>query len=226
MTTAIAIFVKTPGLSPIKTRLAARVGTAGASAFYILSINAVSDVVRDFDASVFWAVAEKAALNDPMWRGFSCLSTGDGDLGERQHHVYETLLTRHDRVLLIGADAPQLSSAHLDAAVTALNRSDFVIGPTRDGGYYLFGGRISLHRSVWTSVPWSTSETRRRLENGLPSNPGHLSILTDVDSLNDLQYVPAEMPDNMNDGQKRVLKWITNHFPENKVRTTVEGSLH
>jgi glycosyltransferase A (GT-A) superfamily protein (DUF2064 family) len=42
--TALAIFVKTPGLSPVKTRLAEGIGQARAEAFYRLAVDAVAEV--------------------------------------------------------------------------------------------------------------------------------------------------------------------------------------
>ncbi|HCO24225.1 MAG TPA: hypothetical protein DIT97_14715, partial [Gimesia maris] len=43
---AIAVFVKTPGYSPLKTRLAQSVGTVQAEQFHILSAKAVAAVVQ------------------------------------------------------------------------------------------------------------------------------------------------------------------------------------
>ncbi len=46
MSAAIAIFVKTPGLSPVKTRLAATIGEEKAKEFYLLSLKAVEKTVK------------------------------------------------------------------------------------------------------------------------------------------------------------------------------------
>lgn len=212
MSTAIAIFVKTPTLSPVKTRLAAGIGDNAAREFYHLSIEAIKEIVMKFEeADPYWAVAEEKGLTDPLWLGFPPLHTGDGELGERQHYIYEYLLANYDRVLLIGADAPQISRDILEQAIIALDTNDFVIGPARDGGYYLFGGRVSTDRKIWTSVPWSTSMTRERFEAVLPSKPTHLPILTDVDTEDDLQYIKAEMPKDMSREQNQILEWIENH---------------
>lgn len=210
MTTAIAIFVKTPSLSPLKTRLAAGVGDKAAQAFYRLSLNAVQTTVRDVNVTPYWAVAEEGGLDNPLWKHFKSLYTGEGNLGQRQHHVYETLLKKYDQVLLVGADAPQLSKDLLEQAMLALNANDFVIGPARDGGYYLFGGRVSTPAEIWMDVPWSTSMTRERLETGLTSKPFHLPVLTDVDTENDLQYVEAEMLGVLSKQQKQLVEWINN----------------
>lgn len=211
MNTAIAIFVKTPSLSPVKTRLAAGVGGAAALEFYRFSLEAVKETVRLAKASPYWAVAEEEGCADPLWRDFPAHHTGEGCLGARQHAVYQDLLARHDRVLLIGADAPQISKDLLAQAARALDTHDFVIGSARDGGYYLFGGRISTERDIWTSVPWSTNVTRERLEAALPSKPVHLPLLTDVDTKDDLRYLRQEMPEHMSDKQKDLLEWMKAH---------------
>lgn len=211
MSTAIAIFVKTPSLSPLKTRLAAGVGNAAAQAFYLLSLKAVQATVHNVNVMPYWAVAEQGGLDNPLWKDFPTLHTGEGGLGQRQHHIYETLLKKHDRVLLIGADAPQLSKKLLEQAMLALDANDFVIGAARDGGYYLFGGRVSTPEAIWTDVPWSTSKTRQRLEAGLASKPFNLPLLTDVDTENDLHFIEEEMPGILSKEQKNLIEWIKNH---------------
>lgn len=209
--TAIAIFVKTPALSPVKTRLATGIGNEEAQEFYRLSVETIKEIVKFEEADPYWAVAEEKGLTDPLWLGFPPLHTGDGGLGERQHYIYEYLLTNYDRVLLIGADAPQISKDILKQAITALDTHDFVIGPARDGGYYLFGGRTKTPQKMWASVPWSTSDTREKLEALLPSKPVHLTMLTDVDTQDDLQYVRQEMPEHITPEQNRILEWIENY---------------
>ena len=53
--------------------------------------------------------------------------------------------------------------------------------------------------------------TRERLEAVLPSKPGHLPMLTDVDTESDLQYLGGEMPEQITPEQNRILEWIENH---------------
>ncbi len=249
MSSAIAIFVKTPSLSPVKTRLAATIGEEKAIEFYLMSLRAVEESAKQMAnrippplregvrgrvsgvdhstdiehphpnpppqgggekrVSSFWAVGEEEGLSDPLWSGFETIHTGEGCLGERQHHIYETLLAGHERVLLIGADAPQLSPALLEEAIAALDTDDFVIGPARDGGYYLFGGRAPVEKEIWTSVEYSCDTTREKLVNKLPSSPAYLPILSDVDTRDDLQYMTAEMPEIMSNEQKHIVDHVT-----------------
>jgi len=208
MNTAVAVFVKTPSLSPVKTRLSATIGKPKAEAFYLLSLKAVAKTLRNVAVKPIWAVGEKEALNDPLWEEFEVLHTGEGDLGNRQHHIYQSLLKRYDKVLLMGSDSPQLCPIIFQDAITALDQHDFVIGPARDGGYYLFGGRLGLMEQNWTAVPWSVNCTREKLEAELPSKAFHLKMLTDVDHQEDLEQILQEMPEQMSDEQKQLVEWI------------------
>lgn len=208
MTTALAIFVKTPRLSPIKTRLAASLGGDLAIEFYLLCVKAIAATAQQSGLSTYWAVGEDDGLSDPLWQDFSQLHTGLGNLGDRQCHIYETLLKNHQRVLLIGADIPQISVSILQAARSALDDNDFVLGPSTDGGYYLFGGKTSLPRNVWTDVPWSTAQTMQKLEDGLSSKAAHLASLTDMDTESDLMAFKEEVESPLSSEQENILNWI------------------
>lgn len=214
MTVAIAIFVKTPTLSPVKTRLAATIGKKKAIEFYGLCLSAVRATVEKANATPFWAVGEENGLNSPLWQDFGRLYTEDGGLGERQHHIYKTLRAKYDQVLLIGADTPQISPPLLQEAIAALEHHDFVIGPARDGGYYLFGGRVTVSKNIWTEVSYSVSTTRQKLQSLLPSSPASLPMLTDVDTESDFEFVLSEMPEEMTTTQQEIVRWINEQKKE------------
>jgi glycosyltransferase A (GT-A) superfamily protein (DUF2064 family) len=163
---AIAVFVKTIGRSPVKTRLAETVGLDCATEFYRRSIAATHAVVQRARLSAplepYWAVAEAEAIHDPTWRSFPTIPQGEGTLGDRLDHVYRTLLRRHLFVILIGADAPLLSPeliASAAKAMTAFAEPPFVICRSSDGGYSLFAGRVAIPSDVWRAVPYSSLRT-------------------------------------------------------------------
>lgn len=212
--TAIAVFVKTPGLSPVKTRLAASIGTAAAEKFYKLCTEAIREtlhsVAEPLNIVPFWAVGEEAGLSHPMWQSLKTLYTGGGGLGARQHHIYRTLLAKYQRVILIGADSPQLSSAHLNSAIKALDSQSYALGPAVDGGYYLFAGSAPIARNIWTNVTYSRRDTANQLLAQLPSKAAILESVTDVDTLDDLMRLRDELPAEMhaNKSQKAILDYI------------------
>ena len=73
MSLALATFVKTPGLSPIKTRLAQEVGKERALSFYnegVARTKSLGDELCERfseNLTCYWAVAEAAGLSHPLW---------------------------------------------------------------------------------------------------------------------------------------------------------------
>ena len=140
--TAIAIFVKTPGVSAVKTRLAATIGVERATTLYERCAEAVAEAAREASVgAVYWATAEPIERVGERWSDLPLLDQGDGGLGERMHRVMAELVRRHGSGLLLGADAPQLDTAVLVQAARHLQRNppSRVIGPARDGGFWTFG---------------------------------------------------------------------------------------
>lgn len=193
----LAIFVKSPEFSPVKTRLAASIGQEKAVHFYELALSATAAVAREArrhltDLDVVWAVAEKESLSLPRWNQFPTVFQGDGGLGERLHHVYESLLQKYATVSLIGADSPHIDIDRLvNALVCTRNHREvgFVLGTTDDGGFYYFGGGLSLSRETWTSVEYSSHSTAVDLSDGLEiiGPIEHLAKDFDIDVLEDLR---------------------------------------
>ncbi len=216
MTAALAIFVKTPGLSPVKTRLAAGIGASAAQRFHQLAASATAEVARACEPwlTPYWAIAEAGPVAVAAWPEFASLHQGHGDLGERLHTVYARLQAHHGHVLLIGADAPQLTVASLRHALTLLDDADTpcVIGNATDGGFWLFGGRVPIASEVWCAVRYSHPNTAMQLRAALQPL-GSVAVapaLTDVDEAADLDALehalaalPAPLP-----AQRELLHWL------------------
>ncbi len=227
---AVAVWVKTPGRSPVKTRLAATVGRARAEAFYRLAVRAVDGVVRAAVDTLggtlvpYWAVAEPEPEAAAEWRGFATVGQGAGGLGERQALVYDVLQRRHGCVLFVGTDSPQLDPALLVEAARCLTPggggvgadgggASFAVGPAEDGGYYLFGGRRPLPRRVWTEVPYSDPGTLAALRPRLAAYGAvaTLPTLFDVDTEAELARLGGALAargDALLAGQRALLDWL------------------
>lgn len=109
------------------------------------------------------------------------------DLGQRMQHAFETALHQADSAVIIGSDIPGLSSRIIENAFEQLETHDFVIGPARDGGYYLLGMK-SLQAELFREISWSTSrvfeETVFRMEQ-LGKSWAPAPLLSDVDEAED-----------------------------------------
>ncbi|MGE4233104.1 MAG: DUF2064 domain-containing protein [Bacteriovoracia bacterium] len=219
---AIAIFVKTPDFSDVKTRLAETVGKESAERFYTLSVLATQAVIKKAVSysswlTPYWAIAEEQAMTDERWNQFSRIYQGEGNLGDRLGHVYSELLTKHHFVLLIGADSPHLTVDQLlQPALLFCESTDsssinplFTLGPTDDGGFYLFGGRTSISQQMWQTVPYSRANTASELKR-LLSPHGMIRELPpnfDIDTVDDLKKLATQNTLEFIPEQKAVVKF-------------------
>jgi uncharacterized protein len=191
---AMAIFVKTPGQSPVKTRLARNIGPEQAAACYLRCARAVHAVAQAAQAGpVYWAVAEERIDASSPWTGLPMLQQGPGGLGERMAHVHELLVKRHGAGILLGADSPQIETSQLERAADWLghHRPRQVIGPASDGGFWLFGANRGIEQKHWVDVEYSTRHTLAQFRRALDGCGERLELdeLTDLDDAGDLEPV-------------------------------------
>ena len=224
---ALVIFVKTPGISPLKLRLAKTLGTTAAETFHALSAGATEAVAREAQREspelfiTYWAVAENDGMNNALWRNFTTVPQGEGSFGECLHRVYTNLLALHKFVLIAFADSPQLAPDDLTrAAELASNPESIVLGPTEDGGFYLLGGSKNIPLEIWNAVPYGSPDTFKVMDL-LMSHFGRTVILPkqyDVDTVDDLQSLEMDFAsklhqlgqDSLLPEQILVFNWVRN----------------
>jgi glycosyltransferase A (GT-A) superfamily protein (DUF2064 family) len=96
------------------------------------------------------------------------------------------------RVVVIGSDSPALPGRRLVQALAALHRADAVLGPARDGGFYLIGLRKPRGRSpqLFRAVDWGTARACRQVRAELRRGGLRVQLLPvefDVDRPEDLR---------------------------------------
>jgi rSAM/selenodomain-associated transferase 1 len=77
-----------------------------------------------------------------QWVGsvFEYVLQGDGDLGCRMQRAFEDAFkSGAAAAVIIGTDIPDLTGADIQKAFDALKQKHMVLGPAKDGGYYLIG---------------------------------------------------------------------------------------
>jgi glycosyltransferase A (GT-A) superfamily protein (DUF2064 family) len=217
---AIAVFVKTPGLSPIKTRLAHGIGREAAEEFYNLSCKATQQLIEGFSMvsyiqiSPFWAVAEEGAMKSPNWESFPTIYQGEGALGNKLHHVYSQLLKNFDYVIVLGGDCPQAQRESLiDAADRLAAEPGFILGDSHDGGFWLFGGNRPVPEGVWLKTPYSVSNTASVLRESLQAIAPVMLFprMQDVDYVENLPALKRELINQqvVNPAQSDIIDWLT-----------------
>jgi len=155
----ICIFAKSPRPGSVKTRLASKVGTAGAAALATAFSRDTWSSVR----ALRWArpVLATTDTNAKDWdfaRRADVWLQGNGDLGERVERVLRRALRSGPFAIALGIDTPGLPRSLVEGARKALRTSDAVLGPCEDGGFYLLGLR-ECPRGLLRNLPWSARNT-------------------------------------------------------------------
>ena len=98
------------------------------------------------------------------------------------------LFNDYEKVILIGADTPLISSDDINRSFVVLDSKDIVIGPAFDGGYYLIGMKKGL--PVFESIEWSTekvlAQTQLKIKK-LNLKMFLLKKMQDIDTIEDLK---------------------------------------
>ena len=188
----VVIFVKNLVRGKVKTRLAKEIGEDKALEIYKKLLQKTIETaagVSNADRQVWYSeYADHHDFIDPSL--FRKKMQQGKDLGERMENAFATLFAEgYSHVVIIGSDCPDLAAEQIDHAFTLLGSYPLVVGPARDGGYYLLGMN-RLHQSLFDEIPWSTKqvlqETLSRAEEaGL--GVGMLAPLSDIDTLEDLK---------------------------------------
>ena len=181
---ALILFIKNPEKGKVKTRLASTVGDERALAIYRALLAHSRRVALGVNAKRYLYYANFIPERDE-WssRDFEKRLQPEGDLGIRMGTAFQEVLKDHKHAILVGSDIAQLKESILEKAFQALSEHPFVLGPARDGGYYLLGMN-SFHASVFSSIDWSTDrvfdQTCDRIK-ALGSTPALVDELSDID---------------------------------------------
>lgn len=170
----LLLFVRYPEAGRVKTRLAKSVGPQEAARIYQklaeTNLKAIHPLTRQgVEIVIFFDPPEREEAVKHWLQGpYQYVSQGEGGLGERITHGFEkSFLRGMKKVVILGSDTLNLRTEILQQAYEALTSSDLVLGPAKDGGYYLIGLRRPEPR-LFQDIPWSTSRvlalTRLRAE--------------------------------------------------------------
>jgi len=160
----LIIFTRYPEPGRTKTRLIPALGPEGAADLHR----------RMGEQTINWARELKSCSSIPVevryeggnenlirqWIGsdMPCFPQGNGDLGSRMTRAFhEAFAAGMNRVIIVGTDCPGLTAALLQRGFEALQFHDLVLGPAKDGGYYLIGLKRFTPR-LFREIPWGTSE--------------------------------------------------------------------
>ena len=188
----LLIFVRNAELGRVKTRLASALGDEQALDIYLKLLEHTASICGELDTDKKVCYSQSVETND-MWDDaiFAKAKQQGSDLGERMLGAFTAGFEQgHDKIVLIGSDCYELSENHIKAAFSALDSNRFVLGPAKDGGYYLIGMQ-HLRTDLFRDKKWGTSTV---LNDTLGDLKGEdvflLEELNDIDTIDDLREFP------------------------------------
>ncbi|MBX3446344.1 MAG: TIGR04282 family arsenosugar biosynthesis glycosyltransferase [Parvibaculaceae bacterium] len=188
----LVIMAKRPQIGRVKTRLARDIGAAEALRFFrSASASLIRRVARDPRWQTVIAIAPDEATHDRgIWPAdIPRVPQGGGDLGARMGRLFRELPP--GPVVIIGADIPGITRAHVACAFAALGNRDAVLGPADDGGYWLVGLRRRPRvAEIFGNVRWSSEHTFGDTAENIRSQALSLAVigmLADIDTGDDFR---------------------------------------
>ncbi|MDP2600371.1 MAG: TIGR04282 family arsenosugar biosynthesis glycosyltransferase [Deltaproteobacteria bacterium] len=184
----LLMFAKYPEAGRVKSRLAATIGAANAASAYKTMVEIVVKKTRPCNgefAQVLYYDPPELREKFQSWLQMILLEPqSGGDLGERMKQAFTQNLAETKQAVLIGTDCIDVDRSLIWKAFQNLDTADLVLGPAKDGGYYLIGCR-QVYPEIFTGIDWGTervfSQTLRVAEK-LKLRVSCLPELEDIDT--------------------------------------------
>jgi rSAM/selenodomain-associated transferase 1 len=186
----LIIFYRNPELGKVKTRLAKTLGDEKALAIYLKLSSHTRAVTENLaiDKVIYYS---NFVDTEDVWPNTSFqkkLQNGN-DLGEKMLNAFaDGFKNGYQRICIIGTDCFELSGDIIEQAFEQLHTNDAVIGPAKDGGYYLLGMKRPI-QELFKNKTWSSeSVATDTIQNfkDLSITFSQLVVLSDVDEEKDL----------------------------------------
>lgn len=198
----VTFFAKSPHYTHVKTRLGRTIGVERASLLYEAFL---ADLIARFmdrdtllNTDIRWLyVSERNDFPDLVSKyapepreAHSVTFAAYHSLGlakQQNEQLKWSCGQRYCRVVHLLTDVPHIPVAYVCQAFELLNDHDLVVGPSFDGGYYLFGAKAYL--PVFESLELSTSHVfadMLRIAGDLGLKIGTLPSMFDIDNADDL----------------------------------------
>jgi len=195
----LLVFARLPEHGAVKTRLASELGPDRALAVYSAMLRdplaSIGESKEDTEVEVLWAPTE-AADGEALAKAFGdrplAMQTGE-TLGDRLSMAFSERFFFHrtERIIAVGVDDPTIPRPLIDAAFELLESCDWVVGPARDGRYYLIGCRGPAFESeAFQEIAWGTSSVFSSTIAKIRAWQRNLAILpmrSDIDTAADLE---------------------------------------
>ena len=186
----LIIFIRNPILGKVKTRLAATLGDQRALDIYQKLLAHTRTITRDLtvDKVVYYSefVDQQDSWDPAVYQ--KKLQTS-GTLGDKMKAAFQRWFdSGYQQVCIIGSDCRELTSEIIVEGFKSLDQYQAVLGPSRDGGYYLLGLN-QFRAEIFEGKQWSTDSVATDTLADFRSLGWRYSLLqplNDVDEAQDL----------------------------------------
>jgi hypothetical protein len=191
---SLLIFAKTPEPGQVKTRIAQTVGPEKAAEIYAEMLD---HILGETAAEGQWErilfITPESDEDYFHRRGLKTRRQKGNGIGERiANALIDSASQGNGKIVLIGSDIPELTSADIAAAFEMLASFPAVIGPSADGGFYLFGLAAQYvpqaAEVLQQPIRWSTPEVLAEVERQCRAHRlrlGYLPVKNDIDTYED-----------------------------------------
>ena len=186
---SLIIFAKYPQAGKVKSRLAKDMGSEFSAALYKKMVEQVIDKTKpangDYRQVICFDPPEKEDQFTSWFPGQQTIPQSTGDLGQRMSTALEKALKKNQLALLIGTDCLEIDRPLIGSAFERLRSCDLVLGPAKDGGYYLIGCK-KIYPELFADIEWSTENVLSqtlKIANTLKLSVSLLKELEDIDTV-------------------------------------------
>ncbi|MEN8768156.1 MAG: TIGR04282 family arsenosugar biosynthesis glycosyltransferase [Candidatus Arcticimaribacter sp.] len=188
----LLVFCKNPRLGKVKTRLAKTIGDEKALLIYKELLKKTASVLKELEVDIHLYYSDEIEENDLFSAIASQKKKQAGEqLGERMANAFQESFISYDKVVIIGTDLWTLETQDIHNAFQALEKQAAVIGPSKDGGYYLLGLN-QFFPELFKQKEWGTDKVLSSTLADLNHINYHLlKEKNDVDTFSDLEENPT-----------------------------------
>lgn len=114
--------------------------------------------------------------------------------GERYTNAIQFVYNQgFENVITIGNDTPQLQTSQLVETAQKLENNSIILGPSKDGGYYMMGlNKSQFNLNTFLNLPWQTSQITKRISRVLAAQKikiVFLKMLAEIDTISEIKNV-------------------------------------
>ena len=196
----LIIFTRYPEIGTAKTRMIPTMGAKGAAALqremteHVLSQVVGPSASNDLAVEIRYDGGNEDLMRRWLGSEFEYVLQRGDNLGERMQRAFEDAFdSGAASAVIIGTDIPALTEKVIKNAFSVLKQKEMVLGPAKDGGYYLIGfPKAAFSPAVsdlFSGMKWGENDVLKKTINvatGLGMSYSLVDELADVDRPEDL----------------------------------------